>query len=367
MDGRERVVRELRAQNLDAVVVASPENVFFFSRIRLLVQRLIPDRESFVIMTTDGKSTLITVESDADFARRDSKTDKVVGYGHGESPPDVLCRVLAEGGLSKVRIGLESQFMPTSDLWTLTKRLPNATFVAGDQVMRRARMSKTPDEIALLRRAEHLTELAVTAAFAMSREGDTEIEITKKISMNLTAHGAEVVDFVLLTAAVNSTIFHLPPSTYKVARGDVIHLDCGGSFDNYRSDLSRNVGIGSLTAKQIDTYARLWDVERGIIDQIRPGVAVPQLVSRYLDLMKKAGLVSPSKHLGHGVGLSSHEYPELLPDVDEVVVSGMVMAIEPTTIIQGDARYDIEDTVVVTETGCEMLSGELNPRTIWII
>jgi Xaa-Pro aminopeptidase len=367
MDSRERVVKELRAQGLDAVVVASPENVYYLSEIRLLVQRLVPDRESFVIMTADGKSTLITVESDADFARRDSKASAVVGYGHGSPPAEVLATTLRDAGLDRSKVGLESVFLPTGDYWTLSTQLPNATFVPGDTVMRRARMSKLPHEIARLRRAEHLTELAVTAAFAMTREGDTEIDITKRISMNLTAHGAEAVDFVLLTAAINSTIYHLPPSDYRVKRGDVIHLDCGGSFDNYRSDLSRNVGVGSLTTKQIDTYARLWDVERGVIDRIRPGVTVKEMVATYLDLMKKSGLTPPGAHLGHGVGLSSHEYPELLPDIDETIVPGMVMAIEPTTFIQGDARYDIEDTVLVTEKGCEMLSGGLNPRAIWII
>ncbi len=367
MQPQQRVLKELHSQGLDAIVVASPENVYYLSQIRLLVQRLIPDRESFVIMTADGKSTLITVESDADFARRDAKTSAVIGYGHGQTPVEVLSRALLELGLSKARIGLESAFVPTGDYWALTKRMPDASFVAGDGVMRGARMVKAPEEVERLRRAEYLTEMSVTAAFAMSGEGDSELEMARRIANNMTSRGAEAIDFVLLSIGKNSTVYHLPPTDYRARRSEIVHLDCGGSFDNYRSDLSRNVGIGALRQEQIDTYARLWDVERGVIDQIKPGKTVRELVSLYLDLMKKVHLTPPGKHLGHGVGLSSHEYPELLPDIEQAIVPGMVLAIEPTTFITGDARYDIEDTVVVTETGCDMLAGALNPRSIWII
>lgn len=367
MQPQQRVLNELHSQGLDAIIVASPENVYYLSQIRLLVQRLIPDRESFVIMTADGKSTLITVESDADFARRDAKTSAVIGYGHGQTPVEVLSRALLELGLSKARIGLESAFLPTGDYWALTKRMPGASFIAGDGVMRGARMVKAPEEVERLRRAEYLTEMSVTAAFAMSGEGDSELEMARRIANNMTSRGAEAIDFVLLSIGVNSTVYHLPPTDYRARRSEIVHLDCGGSFDNYRSDLSRNVGIGALRQEQIDTYARLWDVERGVIDKIKPGKTVRELVSLYLDLMKKAHLTPPGKHLGHGVGLSSHEYPELLPDIEQEIVPGMVLAIEPTTFITGDARYDIEDTVVVTETGCDMLAGGLNPRSIWII
>lgn len=362
-----RIVKHLKDQGLDALVAASPETTYYLVGARLLMQRLIPARESFVIVTGDGACTLITAASDVDHARRDSTATTVIGYGNAEDPSEVLCRVMAEIGLAVAKIGIESTYMPIADLWMLKRKLPGATLVTGDDVIRLARMTKSPDEVKRLRRAEYLTELAIQAAFAMTHAGDSERQMQLVVTLNLTRQGAEAVDFVLLQAAENSTKFHLPSGDYKCKAGDVIHLDTGASFDCYRSDMSRNIGITHLTPKQIDTYARLWDVQRDIIECMKPGLTVRELCGKYLGLMEKVSLVPPSSYLGHGIGLSSHEYPEMTVDSDAVLVPGMVLTIEPTVFIQGDARYDIEDTVVVTETGGQMLAGGLNARQIWII
>ena len=363
----DRIVKLLKDQGLDALVAASPETTYYLVGARLLMQRLIPARETFVIVTGDGVCTLITAASDVDHARRDSTATTVIGYGNAEEPPEVLCRVLEESGLAGAKIGIESTYMPIADLWTLKQKLHGVTLVAGDDVIRLARMTKRPDEVKRLQRAEYLTELAIQAAFAMTHEGDTEREMQLAVAVNLTRQGAEAVDFILLQAAENSTLFHMPSGDYKCRAGDVIHLDTGASFDCYRSDMSRNVGITHLTQKQIDTYARLWDVQREVIECMKPGLTVRELCGNYLGFMEKVGRVPPSSYLGHGIGLSSHEYPEMTVDSDAVLAPGMVLTIEPTVFIQGDARYDIEDTVVVTEKGSQMLAGGLNARQIWII
>jgi Xaa-Pro dipeptidase len=352
---------------MDALVTASPETTYYLVGARLLMQRLIPSRESFVIVTGDGACTLITAASDVEHARRDSTATTIIGYGNAEEPSEVLCRALEDTGLAGAKIGIESTYMPIADLWTLTQKLPGITLVAGDDVIRLARMTKSPDEVERLQRAEYLTELAIQAAFAMTHEGDTERQMQLAVALNLTKQGAEAIDFVLLQAAENSTQFHLPSGEYKCRAGDVIHLDTGASFDCYRSDMSRNIGITRLTQKQIDTYGRLWDVQRNVIECMKPELTVRELCSKYLGFMQKVGLDPPSSYLGHGIGLSSHEYPEMTIDSDAVLMPGMVVTIEPTVFVQGDARYDIEDTVVVTESGSRMLAGGLNARQIWII
>jgi len=362
-----RIVKHMKDQGLDALVASSPETTYYFVGARLLMQRLIPARESFVIVTGDGACMLITAASDVDHALRDSTATTVVGYGNAEEPPEVLCRVLAEAGLASARIGVESTYMPIADLWTLRQKLPAVSLAAGDDAIRLARMTKSPDEVERLQRAEYLTEMAIQAAFAMSHEGDSERQMQLAVSLNLIRQGAEAVDFVLLQAAENSTKFHLPSGDYRCRAGDVIHLDTGASFDCYRSDMSRNVGIRRLSQKQIDTYARLWDVQRDVIECMKPGLTVRELCGRYLEFMGKVRLQPPSSYLGHGIGLSSHEYPEMTVDSDAVLIPGMVVTIEPTVFVRGDARYDIEDTVVLTEKGGKMLAGGLNSSQIWIV
>ena len=367
MESVDKIVRGLKQGGMDALVAASPETTYYLIGVRLLMQRLIPDRLTFVIVTADGACTLVTAASDVDHAKRDSTATGFHGYTAAQEPAEVLCRVLGELGLGRARLGIEGSYIPAGDLWILTRTLPEASVVAGDAVIRSARMTKSGREIERLRRAEYLTEMAVQAAFAMVHEGDSEREMQLAVTLNLMRQGAEAVDFVLLQAAENSTKFHMPSGPYRCKAGDVIHLDTGASFEGYRSDLSRNFGITRLAAKQIDTYARLWDVQREVIAFMRPGVSVKELCGKYLSGMGKAGLVPPSSYLGHGIGLSSHEYPEMTVESGAELLPGMVLSIEPTVFVQGDARYDIEDTVLVTDAGSEMLSGTLNRREIWIL
>ena len=366
MDRRAKVLGLMRQRELDAIVVAAPDDVLYLSGVRLLMQRLVPDRYAFV-MLTERRLTLITVHSDADHARRDSTADSVLEYGHTAAPIDELGQALADAGLAGGRVGIQSEFLPAAEFSALSRRLPDVRWTPCADVLREARMRKDHGEIARLRRGQHRTELAITAALAMSQEGDTERAMAQRIGANFFAYGAEAVDFILLTIGVNSTMFHLLPGDSRARRGDIVHLDCGASFDNYRSDLSRNVGIGSITPRQRDIYAGLWDVQRAVIAAIRPGVAVRDLVQRYLAEMKQAGLEPPGDHLGHGIGLASHEFPELTMDCDIVLGVGMVLAIEPTTFVAGDARYDIEDVVAVTDGGCEMLSGAFHQRSMWVV
>jgi Xaa-Pro aminopeptidase len=366
MNTHARLRALMRDQGLEGLVAGTPENVFYLSGVRLLMQRLIPHRFSFVLLTAD-RSTLITVHSDADHARRDATVDAVLEYGHTDAPLKALSHAIADAGLGRSRIGVETGFIPVAEFTTLSQSLPGGELVAADEIFQRVRMRKSADEIERLRRAQHQTELAVTAAMAMSQEGDTERAMAQKIGANFFASGAEAVDFILLTIGINSTVFHLLPGSYQARRGDIVHLDVGGSFDNYRSDLSRNVGVGQITARQRDIYARLWDVQRSVIAGIRPGVAVRDLVRHYLAAMKQAGLEPPGDHLGHGIGLASHEFPELTLECDVELAAGMILAIEPTTFVAGDARYDIEDVVAVTDTGAEMLSGAFHQREMWVV
>ncbi len=366
MDRRSTVRRLMRERELDALVVGSPDNVLYLTGVRMLMQRLVPDRYAFALLT-DRSLTVLTVHSDADHARRDCIADAVMEYGHTQAPVEALAAALADGGLSRRRIGLETNFLPADDADVLRRRLPDAVWAPAAEVLREARMRKDPDEIARIRTGQHRTELAITAGLAMSQEGDTERDMAQRIGANFFSYGAEQVDFILLTIGVNSTVFHLLPADTRARRGDVVHLDCGASFNSYRSDLSRNVGIGSITAKQRDTYARLWDVQRAVIAKMRPEVAVRELVDFYLAEMRRQGLEPPGDHLGHGIGLASHEYPEMTGECAVVLSPGMVLAVEPTTFVAGDARYDVEDVVVITGGGCEMLSGEFHGRDMWVI
>lgn len=357
----------MKKRGLDAIVAVMPENVFYLTGARLLMQRLIPERKTYVVLTTNNKATILTAGSDLDHARRDAAADDFVGVGIVDDATAKLGDLLTDMKLAEAKIGIEYNYMSAADVAVLTKAQPKAKFVPAVEVFQEARLVKLPHEVELLRRAELLQERSITAAMAMSGEGTSEIEMSNRIAANMCLNAAQAVDFILLQIGVNSTVYHLPSGDYRAVTGDVVHLDCGGQFANYRTDLSRNVGITKVPQSKKDIYARLWDVQREVVAFIKPGIRVSEAVAKYVELMDRNKLVPPGPYLGHSVGLSSHEYPEMTPACDIEYQPGMVFAVEPTTFIKGDARYDIEDTATVTESGCELLSGQFHSRDLWVV
>ncbi len=367
MDKKSRTMEQLNASSFDALVLSSPENFHYLSDARLLMQRLIPSKPSYLILTRDGTLTMLTAASDRDHALRDGSVSEVIPFNADESPESLLAEVLRDLCLESGRIGIDSNMTPCDTVWFLKKTLNGIRVGSATRLMEKARMIKTEEEISLLERAEHTAELALDAALSLVRIGESEANIASRVAANMMQMGAETVDFVLLTIGENSLKYHYPPGDRIVREGDVIHVDIGASFNSYRADISRNVGVRSLTEKQKDVYRRLWEVQRQIIAQIKPGRLVAHICEDYRYAMKSSGLTPPSLHVGHGIGLDSHEFPELTPDCKVMIEPGMVFAIEPTTFVDNDARYDIEDTVVVTGKGCRMLSGHRHGPDIRVV
>ncbi len=367
MDKKSRAIEQLEKSSFDAIVLSSPENFYYLSDVRLLMQRLIPSKPGYLVLTRDGTLTMLTAASDRDHALRDGTVSQVIPFKATESPERLLAEVLSDLGLHSGHIGIDSNMTPCDTAWFLDEALEGIRLGSATRLMERARMVKTEEEISLLERAEHRAELALGAALSMVRPGESEVDIASRVAANMMRMGAESVDFVLLTIGENSLKYHYPPGDRIAMVGDIIHVDTGASFNSYRADISRNVGIRTLTDKQKDVYRRLWEVQRQIIAQIRPGRLVADICEDYRCAMKELDLTPPSLHVGHGIGLDSHEFPELTPDCEVEIEPGMVLAIEPTTFIDDDARYDIEDTVVVTEDGCRMLSGDRHSSDIRVV
>lgn len=367
METRARVLAAMKKRGLDAIVAVMPENVFYLTGARLLMQRLIPERKTYAILTASNKVTLLTAGSDIDPARQEGTADDIIGVALVDDATQKLGEVLTDLKLADAKVAIEYNYMSANDVAMLKKAQPKATFEPAVEVFQEARLVKLPHEVEALRRAEQLQERAIIAAMATSGEGTSEKEMANRIASNMCLLGASAVDFVLLQIGVNSTVFHLASGDYKAVKGDIVHLDCGGQWPNYRTDLSRNVGITKVDQKKKDTYARLWDVQHEVVAFIKPGIRVNQAVAKMMELMDKNKLIPPGPYLGHSVGLSSHEFPEMTPACDIEYQPGMVFAVEPTTFVKGDARYDIEDTATVTETGCELLSGQSHSRDLWVV
>jgi len=357
----------LDAAELDCLVLVSPTNVYYASDADILTSRVSLGRPSFVVVPRLGESAILVCDWEEGFTKSKSRIRDVRSYSLASSAVPMLAEVLLEKGLERARLGVEETYLRALDYRQLCALLPSAKLLPCDQLMQRLRAIKTPQEIESLRQAAICTEKAIYATFLTARAGATERDLADRIFSSLRGFDAMVPAIPLLTAGINSTTLHLLPSEKRISPGEVIHVDTQGVFSGYYSDISRNAVVGGPSPEQRSVYKRLWDTQQQIIEEMKVGARASELYRLYQKLSERRGLTVPISTLGHGIGLEMHELPELDLEHDTELLPGMVLAVEPTTIIPGDARYDIEDMVLVTEEGPELLSAWRSAEEMFVI
>jgi Xaa-Pro aminopeptidase len=364
-----RLERAMDEQGLDAVVASSPWNVSYLSGVSLDFAL-----STYLVTARDGRQGLVINEADAYFMRNDTAISDVRAFPYGDTTAAagleaaaLASELLTDMGLARARVGLEDDFLPALYRSHIAALLPDATLAFGSPAMSEARIHKTPSEIEIIRRAAYSTDKAIRVGFALSRVGDTERDVANAMQAAILRYGATQLSHTICSAGVQSTVVHAHPLDKPIRPGEVIHVDFGGAFSGYMTDLSRNAVVEEASPKQREIYRNLWEIEQLLLERIRPGVVARELFATADAAFSRVGLTYPWGTLGHSTGLRVHEGFEITRTSDRVIEAGMVLNIEPTHIEPGDARYHVEDTILVTETGVELLSNYADQREMYVI
>jgi Xaa-Pro aminopeptidase len=357
---RQDLPAQLQAGGLDALVAFSLENVFFTSGTMLLTQRMIPTRLAITITYPDGGATMVVCSIEIAQVSAETWIKDIRTYTEfKDSPIAVLASVLKEKGLGSKRIGLELGYLAAAYHHELEGLLPAAQLVRGDGLLDRARVIKSADEIAIMRKAAIGTDSAIRTAFEGAHIGTTEAQMHETMRSELLRQGADGVAFVVMTTGENSKLVHPTPSQTRIKAGDLVRTDFGGFYGSYYggyySDLARMAIAGKPSDKQRDTYLRLREVFELLLRKAVPGAGASELYELCRSSFEQRGLTFTMPHIGHNIGVFIHEHPMLNPLTADVLEPGMVLAIEPITVVDGYI-YHCEDEVVITEAGNELLS-----------
>jgi Xaa-Pro aminopeptidase len=287
---------------------------------------------------------------------------------YDEAIVDLLSRELA------TRVGIEAVYLPVSRFNAISAglaarvalpTLPNSktpVLVSTERLVESSRIIKDAAEIASLREAGRRLAAVARHVPDLVREGRTEREIAGDIELAMRAGGFSRLAFdTIVASGPNSALPHARPTGRAVQPGDSTVLDFGGVYDGYCVDLTRTVQLGAPSAALRDLYAAVAEAQQAAIEAVRPGVASSVIDAAARDVLERRGLGGAFGHgTGHGLGLEVHEEPRIarvsprLPDV--TVEPGMVFTIEPGAYVPGVGGVRIEDDVLVTETGCEVLT-----------
>ncbi len=360
--------RSLGESGLDAVVAVSQPNVFYTSGAYILTQVSIPDRLAMTVLPASGDDALLVCNIEESLARQESWIDDVRSYVEfAEAPMHLLGDVLKEKGLAQGRVGIEARRLGAGYYQELSEALPKASLEACDWLFDHVRSLKTEGEIQRFGEAGRATERAILEAFGQAKAGDTERDLLRTIKENVALYGATDVVFGILGVADQSYVPHPPARERRIEPGDLVRVDFGGSWECYGSDVARMAVVGEPSGVQAETYKKVREVERKAIEFMGPGVRACDVFNCVVESYAKFGIEYPGPHCGHGFGFETHEAPMLHPYNEEELRPNMLMCIEPVHFSEEVGGYQVEDLVLITEEGSEILTNYGDAEELFVI
>nr|HPL29442.1 M24 family metallopeptidase [Anaerolineae bacterium] len=221
------------------------------------------------------------------------------------------------------------------------------------------RAVKSPDELALMRRAVAISDAVIAALPELLQPGMTEKQLAWRIESFMHEHGADEPSFPIIAAGgPNGAMAHAVPSERPLVPGEPIVLDLGARVEGYCSDLTRTVCIGQPDARFREIYAIVLQAQQTAEAGIKAGLLGKDADALARQVIVEAGYGEAFGHgLGHGVGLDIHERPGAGARSEDRLEPGMAVTVEPGIYLPGWGGVRIEDLVVVTEGGVEILSA----------
>lgn len=220
------------------------------------------------------------------------------------------------------------------------------------------RMIKDEEELAIIRQAARIADRTFEEIIKEIKPGMKEIEIAMRLEFLMREMGASSSSFdIIVASGKRSALPHGKASDKVLEKGDLVTLDFGAFYKGYASDITRTLMLGKPNEKQKEIYDIVLEAGKLAIDSIRPGITGREADAAARDYIAQHGYGDYFGHgTGHGLGLEVHEAPRLSIQGDTLLAAGMVVTVEPGIYLPDFGGVRIEDDVLVTESGCEVLT-----------
>jgi len=337
---------DFAALKIDALLVSAAPNIRYLSGFT--------GSNALLLVTTDSKVLFTDPRYTLQAAQQCSCAVRIV-----KKMP--LSAALAQNlGRRKLRrIGFEKSRLSYGDYELLKERLPlGAGLRPVGGAVDALRMVKSADEIARIRRSVQTNSDAFAAAVKMVKPGVSESDIAAELEYRMRLLGAERPAFETIVAAgARTALPHAQPAHNKLNANDLLLIDVGACQDGYSSDMTRMLFLGRPGPKIRAIYDAVLKAQLAALEVVREGVTAQKVDAAARRVLKAEGLEKEFVHsTGHGLGLEIHEPPRIGKKDKTRLQAGMAITIEPGAYIRGLGGVRIEDTVVVTKNGCEVLT-----------
>ena len=364
-DRLDRLRAGLAEQPYDAVVLTEPESVLYATGYRSMPGQVFRTHRMAALVTATDL-WLVAPAADVPAAATVVPADRISPFGRfyvESGSPDPVTEVAdRHDGLAAALAAAVATLPSSARLAVETRDVPADVLTAcGDVVddgaglLFAARSRKLPAEVKLLRYAARLAEAGIDAALAAAGPGTTEAELAAVVAGTMVAGGGDP-RFVVALTGERSALADAVPSGRPWQPGEIARFDVGCVVDGYWSDIGRTAVLGEPSARQRDVYAAVRAGEDEQLAAARPGLPAAQLFAIGLDAVARGVPRYRRQHCGHGIGLSIYEPPIVAPGVGTELAADMTFCFETPYYELGWGGMMVEDAVVVTDHGVEVLT-----------
>ncbi|MFJ7666099.1 M24 family metallopeptidase [Lysinibacillus sp. NPDC097195] len=242
--------------------------------------------------------------------------------------------------------------------YELYNRVIKADLVPVSGLIEKIRLIKTEQEINIIKVACEIADHAFTHILDFIKPGKTELEVSNELEFFMRQQGATQSSFdTIVASGLRSALPHGVATNKVIEKGDFVTLDYGALYNGYISDITRTVAVGEPSEKLVDMYNTVLASQLLALEKVGPGLTGIQADAIARDYLTEKGYGEAFGHsLGHGIGLEVHEGPGLSKRSETLLEPGMAVTIEPGVYVPGVGGVRIEDDILITESGNELLT-----------
>jgi Xaa-Pro aminopeptidase len=347
----ERRIKSLRARmtdaDLDALLVSDISNVFYLTGFT----------GSTAAAVVTSKACYVLVDPRYTVQARSECTSSTVNEYVGKSTISAVSELLND--LAPQRLGYEADQLTVSTYRELRSRTNSATsFRSTRGLVEELRRVKDAGEIALIKHACGIADAAFASIVREIAIGMSEKDVALLVDSTLRRLGADKEAFETIAASgPRAACPHASPTDAILETGMLLKLDFGARYRHYNSDITRTICLGKPSSKQKEIYGIVLDAQLRAIDAVAPGKPGKDIDAVARDYIASKGYGDNFGHgLGHALGILVHDGPAFSRTSDAILEPGMIVTVEPGIYIEGWGGVRIEDDVLVTDSGAEILT-----------
>lgn len=355
MDALNRLRNRMADKGINAVLISDIANVHWLTGFS--------GTSGFALVTPES-GVFITDSRYSQQAPEQVKDLDVKIFSNPTSAAEAIAASAKSLGISELGFEAEHVTFATHESWK--QKLNGTSLRPVSELADSLRLVKSADEIAKVKQACGLADSCFTHVLKYLQLGVAEYDISLEIEFFIRRNKAKLAFPPIVVSGERSARPHGEASEKKLEKGDFVTLDFGANVDGYNSDITRTVVIGEATNRHREIYHAVLEAQEAALAAIKPGVPAKEVDALSREILGKYDLAKYFGHgLGHGLGSTVHDVGRMSSQSTDVLEPGQIWTVEPGVYIEGFGGVRIEDDIVVTETGCDILTK--SPKQLMVL